>query len=104
MKHTGRNLVLAALLSLGANFAFAADAPKLPAEIEKFCKDNAALCTAVQERAKKACEADPKKCEEVKAKVGEEMKKCQADPKACKETLEKAKEKIAEKQAEKKAK
>lgn len=103
MKHTGRNLILAALLSLGANFVFAADMP-LPPEIEKFCKDNAAQCTAVKERAKKACDADPKKCEEVKAKIGEEIKKCQADPKACQEKIEKVKGKIAERQAEKAAK
>jgi len=104
MKHTGRNLIILALLSLGAGLAFSADTLPTVADVEKLCKENPAKCTEVKDRIKKACDADPKKCAEVKAKIEEIQKKCETDPKWCEAEKAKLMDQAKAKQAELKGK
>jgi hypothetical protein len=59
-----------------------------PPTREQKCAENPKKCEEIKARMQEKCAQDPKRCEEAKARHAERKAKCDADPEACKKKLE----------------
>jgi hypothetical protein len=59
-----------------------------PLTFEQKCAANPKKCEEVKARMQERCAQDPKRCEEFKARQAERKAKCEANPEACKKKAE----------------
>lgn len=84
---TSRPLLAALLLICAAPFAHADEsaAPAAATADGNWCAQHPERCEQAKQRLKAKCDADPAKCEEMKAKMQEKAAECEAHPEQCRD-------------------